>query len=66
MKNSKKSRKAFEHAMKLEKSYNRKTNKFYNDIMNYVNENVLYKDEEERKAFEHAMKAVLKDIKYML
>ena len=47
---------------KNSKSYNRKTNKFYNDIMNYVNENVLYEDEEERKAFEHAMKAVLKDI----
>ena len=49
--------------MRNSKSYNRKTNKFYNDIMNYINENVLWEDGEERKAFEHAMKDVLKDIK---
>ena len=48
--------------MKNSKGYNRKVDRFYKDITNYVNENVLYEDEEERKAFKHAMKAVLKDI----
>jgi hypothetical protein len=49
--------------MKNSKNYNRKANKFYNDIMEYFGENVFYEDEEEREAFETAMKGVLKDIK---
>ena len=50
--------------MENSKNYiRRKTNKFYNDIMEYFGENVFYEDEEERKAFERAMKDVLKDIK---
>tara|TARA_S200002703_G_scaffold51293_1_gene44571 strand:+ start:264 stop:428 length:165 start_codon:yes stop_codon:yes gene_type:complete len=49
--------------MKNSKGYNRKVDRFYKDIMNYVDENVLWEDGEERKAFLHAMKDVLKDIK---
>jgi uncharacterized protein with von Willebrand factor type A (vWA) domain len=49
--------------MKNSKGYNRKVDRFYKDIMNYVDENVLWEDEEERKAFKHAMIDVLKDIK---
>ena len=49
--------------MKNSKGYNRKVDRFYKDIMNYVNENVLYEDEEEMKAFKHALKDTLEDLK---